>query len=87
MAKLTTCNGCSTRFDARKALVSAGGLRTTNAMYQRDVALQVRCPNCRREFTTTEVSLFGFLSPNGYRWVVVALLVVIVALMFWLPPR
>lgn len=87
MAKFATCTACSTRFDARKALVSAGGLRSTNAMYQRDVALTVRCPYCHREFSTSDVQLFGFLSPNGYRVVVIALLVIVVGLIWWLPPR
>lgn len=87
MHQPATCPHCSATFDARKAVIGTGGLRETNAVYQREVTLRVRCPTCTRTFSTNRVRLFGVLSPNALRVVVVGLLVVVVGLAFVLPPR
>lgn len=74
MTELETCTGCSTRFDARSALVSWGLPPFFNMFTASGVSLLVRCPHCGRQFRSRKIRFFGFLSPNGLGLLVVAIL-------------
>lgn len=87
MSNRETCPGCAAVFDSRKALVRSGVPMFFNAITPRHVQMQVRCPNCGHHFAARELRLFGVLSPEGLRWVLVGILVVCVLLVFVLPPR
>ncbi|MCC7634344.1 hypothetical protein [Stenotrophomonas rhizophila] len=87
MSNLETCPRCSTRFDSRKALFRSGVPMFFNAITARNVQMVVRCPKCGYRFDGQDVRLFGFLPPEGLRWVLVGLLALCVILMFALPPR
>jgi hypothetical protein len=79
MSELETCPGCSARFDARAALVSWGVPAFFNMYTSSGVSMLVRCPNCRRQFRSHKVRFFGFLTPNGVGWTVLALLLICIA--------
>lgn len=71
-----TCPRCSARFEARKALVSSGVALGFNVFTLSDVSVPVRCPGCGHVFPTRTLRLFGFLPPNGVRWVLLAAILV-----------
>ena len=75
MSELETCSGCSEKFDASSALVSFGVPPFFNMFTAKGVSMLVRCPNCRRQFRSQKVRLFGFVTPNGIGWIILALLV------------
>ncbi|WP_421568085.1 hypothetical protein [Stenotrophomonas sp. PD6] len=85
MSATATCPRCATQFDGRKALLNGGVPAFYTPFAKRTVALRVRCPYCRHEFASPDVQLFGFLSLNGYRVVVIGLLVACVVLAKYLP--
>jgi len=87
MSNRENCPRCAAVFDSRKALVRSGVPMFFNAITPRHVQMQVRCPNCGQHFAASELRLFGVLSPEGLRWVLVGILVVCVLLVFVLPPR
>ncbi|MET4616186.1 putative C2H2 Zn-finger protein [Stenotrophomonas sp. 2619] len=87
MSNRETCPRCAAVFDSRKALVRSGVPMFFNAITPRHVQMQVRCPNCGHHFAARELRLFGVLSAEGLRWVLVGILVVCVLLVFVLPPR
>ena len=78
MSGTEVCPGCSTSFDARKALVSRGVPPFFNMYTVKGVSFLVRCPNCWRQFRSQKIRFFGFLTPNGVGWVVLALLAICV---------
>lgn len=63
-------------------LIASGVGISQNAFTSR---MQVRCPACRHIFTARTLRLFGFLPPNGLRWVVLGLVVACVVLAQVLP--
>ena len=79
MSELETCSGCAAKFDASKALVSLGVPPFFNMFTAKGVSMLVRCPNCRRQFRSQKVRLFGFVTPNGIGWIIVALLAICIA--------
>jgi hypothetical protein len=85
MSATATCPRCATQFDGRKALVSGGVSPFYSPFSKRTVALRVRCPYCHHVFASPDIQLFGFLSPNGYRVVVIGILVACVVLAKYLP--
>jgi len=85
MSEAEVCPRCSVHFSARKALVSSGVGLTQNVFPGKDVQLKVRCPHCLHIFSASTLRLFGFLSANGLRWVVVGILVLCVVLANYLP--
>ena len=85
MSATATCPRCATQFDGRKALLWGGVAPFYSPFSRRTVALKVRCPYCHHVFATPDIELFGFLSPNGYRVVVIGILVVCVVLAKYLP--
>ena len=87
MSNLETCPRCSTRLDSRKALFRSGVPMFFNAITARNVQMVVSCPKCGYRFDGQDVRLFGFLPPEGLRWVLMGLLALCVILIFALPPR
>ncbi len=41
----------------------------------------VRCPDCKHVFSARNLKLFGFVSPNGIRLVLLAVIVMCIALL------
>lgn len=74
MTGLETCTGCSARFDARAALVAWGVPAFFNMFNTSGVSLLVRCPNCGRQFRSRKIKFFGFMTPNGFGVLIVAIL-------------
>lgn len=85
MSEAEICPKCSACFSARKALVSSGVGVNQNVFPGKKVKMKVRCPECLHVFPASTLRLFGFLSANGLRWVVVAILVACVVLAKFLP--
>jgi hypothetical protein len=85
MSATATCPRCATTFNGRKALLWSGVAPFYSPLTKRTVALRVRCPYCHHEFASPDVQLFGFLSLNGYRVVIIGLLVLCVVLAKYLP--
>ena len=79
MSEFETCSGCAAKFDASRALVSLGVPPFFNMFTAKGVSMLVRCPNCRRQFRSQKVRLFGFVTPNGIGWIILALLVICIA--------
>lgn len=79
MSELETCSGCAAKFDATKALVSLGVPPFFNMFTAKGVSMLVRCPNCRRQFRSQKVRLFGFVTPNGIGCIIVALFAICIA--------
>jgi hypothetical protein len=80
MQELEICPNCSTEFVARRALVSSGVPLGFNIFTFSDVAVRVRCPGCQGVFSARKDRFFGILSPNGVRWLVLAMLAICMAL-------
>ena len=80
MSEPETCPKCSAEFSSRKALLSGGVRVGNNAFSSRGIA--TRCPNCRHIFPAQQLRLFGVLPPNALRWVVAAILVTCVVILF-----
>jgi uncharacterized C2H2 Zn-finger protein len=87
MIAMERCPECATEFDARRVLVRSGLPMFFNALTPRKVEMPVRCPNCRHVFAGQQVRLFGFVSPDGLRWVLLGVLALCLVLVFVLPPR
>lgn len=78
MRELEVCPRCSAGFAARSALVSGGVPLGFNIFTLSDVSVVVRCPGCWHVFSARKLKLFGFVSPNGLRWVLLAVILICV---------
>lgn len=74
------CPRCSAEFPARSALVSGGVPVGFNVFTFSDVSVMVRCPDCGHAFSARKLKLFGFVSPNGLRGVLLAVILICIAL-------
>ena len=81
MHELEVCPKCSAKFSARSALVSGGVPIGFNVFPFSDVSVMVRCPDCMHVFSARKLKLFGFVSPNGIRLVLLAVIVMCIALL------
>ncbi len=81
MPEMETCPKCSAKFAAREALVSSGVPLGFNVFTLSNVSVAVRCPGCRHVFPSRTIRFFGFLSPNGLRWVLFCLLAICLVLL------
>ena len=74
--EMETCPKCSAKFAARGAVVSWGRPLGFNVFTFSDISVAVRCPECWHQFPSQTIRFFGFLSPNGLRWVLVGILAI-----------
>ena len=81
MHVLEVCPRCSAGFSARSALVSGGVPIGFNVFTFSDVSVKVRCPGCRHVFSACKLKLFGFVSPNGLRWMLAVVILICIALL------
>ncbi|MEH6565283.1 MAG: hypothetical protein V7756_08180 [Halopseudomonas sp.] len=81
MQESEVCPNCSAQFIARKALVSGGVPIGFNVFTLSDVAVMVRCPQCGQVFSARKLKLFGFLTPNGIRSVLLGVIIIGIAIL------
>jgi hypothetical protein len=83
MKELEICPRCSAKFASREALVAGGVPFGFNVFTFSDVSVVVRCPDCLHLFPARKLKLFGFLSPNGIRWALLAIVFICLAILVW----
>ena len=76
--RLETCEKCGMHFETNRALVNFGYARFFIAWP--DIPPRVECPRCGNIFRSTRYRFFGFMSPDVFRILFYAYVLVFVVL-------